>query len=113
MSEDAKESPPETKTPPNGKGKSYFAKRNQAKNWNVPDRFDGNNSQLKGHIYDTSDGKGATRFIQTTEQIAMYVSREYGEFADDAEYIMDHGQLPEMDEPEDLDPKASAARKKI
>jgi len=73
-------------------------------------KFDGRCEDLKGHIYDCTDGRQADQYSKTTKEIAEFIGRTY-KFGMDARLTLENLEPIVLETPED--PLTTATRTEI
>ena len=101
------QSPPNDKKPNiNNKGSNNSNNNNRQA---IPrqTKFEGECTELKGHIFDCSDIKQSELFIKTSKALAGHVGRTY-KYSADIRFVVDNLELTVIDEP--VDPPADHTR---
>ena len=91
----------------NGGSSSNRGRQNQFNRG--PSRFEGEEPELKGHVYDYTGGSAhnSEQFIKTTEKIENYVGRKYSKFTSE---LTEAVRKVKLDDPPDVpDPTSTGA----
>ncbi len=62
----------------------------------------GATEELGYHIFDCASRKDIKACTETIKQIAIYVGKEFGKYADLIKYVVEKEEDPDLEEPQDI-----------